>query len=335
MHQLLLTVTLIAIIPTVTKAQNSNNSTNTPTDNSAVMSDTTFIRKNIMDNAVEIQLSQLGRQKSTNPQIKSMAEQMIADHTQILNELKKVARQENMTGIPSGMGTSNRGINAIVGGVVDSSGAEASSASRSASGTAGAGMATASSGNRALGTGMNAASGSGAGTTGTGVNSSAVGGTGVAGAGASGTLGGATGATASGSVTGTANLGTGTSGVGTNASSTGTNTSTSGSGTGTSRTRSAASASGSGSAMQLDIAGMQDVAGMQALQNARGSEFNNLFVSQMLQMHQAKVSELQTALARITDPILKAAVTRALPKIKMHRDMLATLNGGTNNSNGQ
>jgi len=54
----------------------------------------------------------------------------------------------------------------------------------------------------------------------------------------------------------------------------------------------------------------------------------------MLQMHNDKVAELQTALARITDPILKAAVTRALPKIRMHRDMLARANRG-NNSSGQ
>jgi len=73
---------------------------------------------------------------------------------------------------------------------------------------------------------------------------------------------------------------------------------------------------------------------MQALQNASGREFNGLFVSQMLQMHQTKVAELQSASSRITDPILKAAVTKALPIIRMHRDMLARANSG-NASTGQ
>jgi len=87
-----------------------------------------------------------------------------------------------------------------------------------------------------------------------------------------------------------------------------------------------------------DMHGMmhgQNMAAMQALQNATGTEFNTQFVSQMLAMHEAKLSELQTASTTLTDPELKLLVTKAIPKIRMHRDMLAKMNkGGTGNTSG-
>jgi len=82
----------------------------------------------------------------------------------------------------------------------------------------------------------------------------------------------------------------------------------------------------------MGMSGMssQDMAAMQQLQNASGSEFNTLFVSQMLTMHEAKLSELQTAATTLTDPELKTLVTKAIPKIRMHRDTLAKMSkGGT------
>jgi len=80
----------------------------------------------------------------------------------------------------------------------------------------------------------------------------------------------------------------------------------------------------------MGMSGMssQDMAVMQQLQNASGSEFNTLFVSQMLSMHESKLSELQTAATSLTDPELKALVTKAIPKIRMHRDTLAKMNKG-------
>ena len=81
--------------------------------------------------------------------------------------------------------------------------------------------------------------------------------------------------------------------------------------------------------------GMDHSAGMMALQNASGSEFNRLFVSQMLTMHEAKLTELQTAAPQLTDPMLKAAVNKAIPKIRMHRDMLLKMDNGTTSGNNQ
>jgi len=85
---------------------------------------------------------------------------------------------------------------------------------------------------------------------------------------------------------------------------------------------------------------MHDMSGhdadFQALQNATGSEFNTTFVSKMLAMHEAKLAELQSASATVTDPALQSSINKAIPKIKMHRDMLSKLsNGNGNNQNGQ
>jgi predicted outer membrane protein len=80
------------------------------------------------------------------------------------------------------------------------------------------------------------------------------------------------------------------------------------------------------------MGGMSGMAGMQTfhdLQNATGEEFNKMWVSQMLTMHEAKVTELETASRTIRDSELTAIVTRALPKVRAHRDMLAKMNGGT------
>jgi predicted outer membrane protein len=71
-----------------------------------------------------------------------------------------------------------------------------------------------------------------------------------------------------------------------------------------------------------------DMAALQALQSATGTEFNNLFVSQMLAMHDAKLTELRAASTTVKDPQLKALVNSAIPKIKLHRDMLAKMNNG-------
>ncbi len=69
-------------------------------DGMSVMSDTAFINKNIMDNMMEIQLSKMGLNKGTSPQVKKAAAVMITDHTAILNDLKKLAakKQSGFTG---------------------------------------------------------------------------------------------------------------------------------------------------------------------------------------------------------------------------------------------
>lgn len=65
-----------------------------PNDPMAVMTDTGFINKNIMDNMMEIQLSKLGRDKGTSSAVKKVANLMITDHTAILNDLRRLAAKK-------------------------------------------------------------------------------------------------------------------------------------------------------------------------------------------------------------------------------------------------
>ena len=63
-----------------------------------------------------------------------------------------------------------------------------------------------------------------------------------------------------------------------------------------------------------------------ALGRASGAQFDKLWVSQMLSMHQAKLAELTTAVNTINDSDLKTAVNRAIPKVQAHVDMLSSMN---------
>jgi predicted outer membrane protein len=77
------------------------------------------------------------------------------------------------------------------------------------------------------------------------------------------------------------------------------------------------------------MTGMGD---MGALMNARGAEFNRLWTTQMLTMHEAKLATLQTASTTLTDAALKAVVLKAIPIVRMHRDALSRMNtGGSTN----
>jgi putative membrane protein len=69
-----------------------------------------------------------------------------------------------------------------------------------------------------------------------------------------------------------------------------------------------------------------DMSSMPALGNASGREFDKLWTSQMLTMHETKLAELQSFMNTTQDADLKALATKAMPKIKMHRDMLVTIN---------
>ncbi len=60
----------------------------------AVMTDTGFINKNILDNMMEIQVAKLGRDKG-NAQVKKVAALMITAHTAILNELQRLAKKKH------------------------------------------------------------------------------------------------------------------------------------------------------------------------------------------------------------------------------------------------
>src|SRR3954470_11972434 len=108
LSKVLLTAIIIVSASTILAAQNNTNS-NRYSATSTVLSDTDFIRKNITDNTLELQLAQLGRQKSTDPQIKTMAQQMVMDQTRILNDLRRVARQKKMMVTSPGIDTAATG----------------------------------------------------------------------------------------------------------------------------------------------------------------------------------------------------------------------------------
>lgn len=60
---------------------------------------------------------------------------------------------------------------------------------------------------------------------------------------------------------------------------------------------------------------------------APGSDFDKTWASEMLTMHEAKIAELENYITLSADEDIKAAASRALPKIKMHRDMLMKISG--------
>lgn len=65
-----------------------------PHDGMSVMSDTSFLAKNILDNRHEIELAKLGQAKGTSAAVKKAAAMMITDHTTILNDLVKLAARK-------------------------------------------------------------------------------------------------------------------------------------------------------------------------------------------------------------------------------------------------
>jgi putative membrane protein len=59
--------------------------------------DSTFATKAASGGLAEIQAAQQAQQKSTSPQVKTFANQMIADHTKANNELQQIAQQQKLT----------------------------------------------------------------------------------------------------------------------------------------------------------------------------------------------------------------------------------------------
>ena len=58
-----------------------------------------------------------------------------------------------------------------------------------------------------------------------------------------------------------------------------------------------------------------------------GSNFDAAWAGQMLAMHEAKIAELETFIGLTKDAELKAAVMKAIPKIKKHSELLAQIPG--------
>lgn len=78
-----------------------------------------------------------------------------------------------------------------------------------------------------------------------------------------------------------------------------------------------------------------DMSAMPNMSSASGKEFDQEWASQMLTMHEAKINELQNVLSQAQDADIKALATKALPKIKMHRDMLSKLTSSTGSTQPQ
>jgi putative membrane protein len=77
------------------------------------------------------------------------------------------------------------------------------------------------------------------------------------------------------------------------------------------------------------------MSGMLGLPDAKGKEFDQAWASQMLTMHEAKIRELQNVLNQTQDADIKALATKALPKIKMHSDLLIKITSTTGSSQPQ
>lgn len=63
-----------------------------------------------------------------------------------------------------------------------------------------------------------------------------------------------------------------------------------------------------------------------------GKDFDKVWASQMLTMHNAKIAELETFIGLTKDATLKAAVMKAIPKLKAHREMLLKIPGAKENA---
>lgn len=203
--------------------------------------DAAFVQKNIRDNQHEVDMSQMALDKSGNQKIKSLAQQMVKDHSRMLQDLQKVQ------------------------GIVNEGGDSA----------------------------INNDNMSRPGDTGTASNQ-----TDMAGRKTSRT-------------NDTSNM------------SSNTNPGMNNSSSGDSSTMQDSSMLGSNSDMQGHDSqnGMHD----NMMMNASGKEFDEMWVSQMLDAHNAKLDELKRASSRITNPELKTLIQQAIPKVKMHRDRLEQL----------
>jgi putative membrane protein len=68
-----------------------------------------------------------------------------------------------------------------------------------------------------------------------------------------------------------------------------------------------------------------DMTSMPGMANASGKEFDKMWQSEMLKMHEAKIAELENVMQQTTDAEIKALASKALPKIKNHRQMLSVV----------
>ena len=63
-----------------------------------------------------------------------------------------------------------------------------------------------------------------------------------------------------------------------------------------------------------------------------GKAFDQAWAGQMLTMHEAKIAELESFLSLTKDAALKSAVMKAIPRLKVHREMLLKIPGAKDKS---
>ncbi len=64
-------------------------------------SDSSFMKQAAQNGAAEIEASKLATSKATDPQVKAFAEQMVADHTKVADDLKQLAANKKVD-LPEG-----------------------------------------------------------------------------------------------------------------------------------------------------------------------------------------------------------------------------------------
>ncbi len=72
---------------------------------------------------------------------------------------------------------------------------------------------------------------------------------------------------------------------------------------------------------------MNDMHGMPPADISEGKDFNSKWASAMLTMHEAKIAELEEFMTTTHDAEIKAAIGKALPKIRAHRALLTKIPG--------
>jgi putative membrane protein len=97
---------LLAAAPAMAQSTNSGNmnpgSAAKPGSAAATGGDARFIAEAARGNEAEIELGQLAQQKAQSPEVKSLAQRLVTDHTRANQQLKQLAQKEGVS-VPTGL----------------------------------------------------------------------------------------------------------------------------------------------------------------------------------------------------------------------------------------
>jgi putative membrane protein len=97
---------LLAAAPAMAQSTNSGNmnpgSAAKPGSAAATGGDARFIAEAARGNEAEIELGQLAQQKAQSPEVKSLAQRLVTDHTRANQQLKQLAQKEGVS-VPAGL----------------------------------------------------------------------------------------------------------------------------------------------------------------------------------------------------------------------------------------